>query len=49
VGDNIKVDLTDIGYEGVEWIHLPQNRFHWQDLVNMNEHSVFIIDREFLY
>jgi hypothetical protein len=32
--DNIKIDLTGIGWEGVEWIHLAQDRDHWQDLVS---------------
>jgi hypothetical protein len=26
MGDNIKVDLKETGYEGVECIHLPQDR-----------------------
>jgi hypothetical protein len=25
-GDNIKIDLTEIGYEGVNWILLVPNR-----------------------
>jgi hypothetical protein len=26
----IKMDLTETCWEGVEWIHLPQNRNWWQ-------------------
>jgi hypothetical protein len=28
------MDLKEIGYEGVEWIQLSQDRVHQQDLVN---------------
>jgi hypothetical protein len=31
--DGIKLELGKIGW-GVEWIHLAQNRDHWQALVN---------------
>jgi len=27
------MDLKEIGYEGVDWIQLAQNRVHWQALV----------------
>jgi hypothetical protein len=30
--DNIKMDLTEIGSEGVYWTYLLQNRVEWQDL-----------------
>jgi hypothetical protein len=33
--DNIKMDLRDIGFGGVDWIHLGQDRDLWQALVNM--------------
>jgi hypothetical protein len=33
--DNIKMDLREIGCEGVEWIHLAQTKGKWQALVNM--------------
>jgi hypothetical protein len=26
---NIKMDLRDIGWEGVDWIHLAQDRDQW--------------------
>jgi hypothetical protein len=30
----IKMDLREIGWTGVEWIHLAQDRDFWQALVN---------------
>jgi hypothetical protein len=32
--DNIKIDLREIGCEGMDWIHLAQDRDHSQALVN---------------
>jgi hypothetical protein len=32
---NIKIDLLEIGLEGVDWIHLAQDRDHGRQLVNM--------------
>jgi hypothetical protein len=32
--DGIKMDLTGIGWGGVEWIHLAQDRDWWRALVN---------------
>jgi hypothetical protein len=32
--DNIKMDLTDIGFGGVGWIHLSQSRDQWLVVVN---------------
>jgi hypothetical protein len=32
--DNIKMDLREIRWEGVDWIHLEQDRDHWRALVN---------------
>jgi hypothetical protein len=29
------MDLREIGWEGVEWIHLPQERDRWWVVVNM--------------
>jgi hypothetical protein len=31
----IKLDLKEIGYDGVDWIHTTQDRLHWQTLVNI--------------
>jgi hypothetical protein len=42
--DNIRMDFREIGWEGVEWIHLAQ----WRSLMRTNEPSVFIKVREFL-
>jgi hypothetical protein len=33
--DNNKMDLTDIGWDGMDWIHLPYYRNQWRGLVNM--------------
>jgi hypothetical protein len=32
--DNIKVDLWEIGFGDVDWIHLAQDRDRWRALVN---------------
>jgi hypothetical protein len=32
--DNIKKDLGEIGWGGVDWIGLAQDRSRWRDLVN---------------
>jgi hypothetical protein len=32
--DNIKMDLREIGWDGMDWIHLAQNRNQWRALVN---------------
>jgi hypothetical protein len=31
--DNIKMDPTEIGWSGMEWIHLAQERDQWRALV----------------
>jgi hypothetical protein len=33
--DNIKTDLREIGWYGMEWIDLAQDRDQWRALVNM--------------
>jgi hypothetical protein len=33
--DNIKIDLTEIGLGGMDWIDLAQDRDWWRALVNM--------------
>jgi hypothetical protein len=33
--DNIRMDLMEMAWEGVDWMHLIQDRDQWQDLVNM--------------
>jgi hypothetical protein len=32
--DNIKMDLREIGIDGVNWIQLAQDRVQWQAFVN---------------
>jgi hypothetical protein len=32
--DNIKTDHTEVGYGGIDWINLTQDRDQWMDLVN---------------
>jgi hypothetical protein len=32
--DNIRTDLTKIGWEGVDWMHLVQDRDWWLVVVN---------------
>jgi hypothetical protein len=31
---NIRIDLRETGWEGVDWIHLTVNRDQWSALVN---------------
>jgi hypothetical protein len=33
--DNIKMDLREIGWDGMDWIALAQDRDQWRALVNM--------------
>jgi hypothetical protein len=32
--DNIRMDLREIGWEGVDWKHLAQDRDQWRAVVN---------------
>ena len=32
--DNIKIDVQEMGYEGMEWIDLAQDRDRWRELMN---------------
>jgi hypothetical protein len=49
-GDNIRIDLREIGWGGVDCIHLAQDPDQWWALVNkvMNELSGSIKGGEFL-
>jgi hypothetical protein len=33
--DNIRMDLREIGWEGVDWMHLAEDKDQWWALVNM--------------
>jgi hypothetical protein len=33
--DNIKIDLREIGWDGVDWVNLAQDRDQWRALVTM--------------
>jgi hypothetical protein len=33
--DHIKIDLRDIGWDGMDWISLAQDRDQWRALVNL--------------
>jgi hypothetical protein len=33
--DNIKMDLREIGWDGMDWIELAQDRDQWRVLVNL--------------
>jgi hypothetical protein len=32
--DNIKIDLKEVGWDGVDWIDMAQDRDQWKALVN---------------
>jgi hypothetical protein len=32
---NIEIDLTEIGWDGMDWIDLAQDKDQWWALVNM--------------
>jgi hypothetical protein len=32
--DNIKMDLREIGWDGLDWIDMAQDRDQWRALVN---------------
>jgi hypothetical protein len=32
--DNIKMDLREIGCDGMDWLELAEDRDHWRALVN---------------
>jgi hypothetical protein len=32
--DNIKMDLREVGWDGMDWMDLARDRDRWRDLVN---------------
>jgi hypothetical protein len=32
--DNIKIDLREIGWDGMDWMDLTQDRDQWRDIMN---------------
>jgi hypothetical protein len=42
--DNVRVDLREIGWECMDWMHLAQDRDHWLPLVNTVMKSRFPAD-----
>jgi hypothetical protein len=34
-GNNIKMDLREVGWGDMDWINLAQDRDRWRDLVNV--------------
>jgi hypothetical protein len=38
VVDNIKIDLREIGWDGIDWIDVAQDRDQWKALVNTVMH-----------
>jgi hypothetical protein len=32
--DNIKMDLRELGWDGMDWIDISQHRYQWRALVN---------------
>jgi hypothetical protein len=38
--DNIRMDLGEIGWGGVDWIDLAQDRDRWRALLNMMKFRV---------
>jgi hypothetical protein len=46
--DGIRMDLTEIGWGNVKWIHLAQNRDRWSALVNMVMNLRILVPRSLL-
>ncbi|KAJ4444710.1 hypothetical protein ANN_06507 [Periplaneta americana] len=49
MGDNIKMDLREMGYDDRDWINLAQDRDRWQAYVRaaMNLRSLMLAGNEF--
>ena len=35
LADNIKINLREVGWKGVHWIHVAQERENWRAILNM--------------
>jgi hypothetical protein len=46
--DNIKMDLQEVGWEGLDWIDMAQDRDRWRALVNAVMNFGFHKIQEFL-
>jgi hypothetical protein len=46
--DDIRMDFREIGWEGVDWMHLAQDRDQWQTCEYGNEPSGSVKGEEFL-
>jgi hypothetical protein len=44
--DIINVDLREIGWDNMDWIHLTHNEDQWRDLVNMEMSLRFPLNAE---
>jgi hypothetical protein len=31
---NVKTDIVEIGWDGIDWIHLAEDRYWWRAFVN---------------
>jgi hypothetical protein len=40
VEDNIKMDLREIGWGGMDWIHLAQDRDYGNTVMNFRFHKI---------
>jgi hypothetical protein len=38
--ENIKMDLKEIGLEGIDWINLDEGKDKWQAVVNLKFHKI---------
>jgi hypothetical protein len=37
--DNTKTDLKEIKYEGVNWVHMAQNRIQWHEHMEPSDYT----------
>jgi hypothetical protein len=41
--DNIKTDLREIGWDGLNWINMAQDMDQFRTLVNISTHDVYVM------